>query len=221
MRREVEDHVDVGLVETQVEPGAVQVVQIAELLDCTSSRSIQTAPLYSKVCPTISVTPASLAASISSWAPADVVASGFSMSTCLPARIASSPSGTCEAGGVAITTASMCGRAACKDVNPSPVASRCAMPESSGSRASMATTRATPGVDAHDSKLLGAPVADAKHADPDSVYGRYPTTAPTIVAAVRTGHLRILSHASVPSELRRPSGGRTPGCEYFGVRERG
>jgi hypothetical protein len=103
--------------------------------------------LYSKVWPTISVTPAIAAASISSRAPADVVASGFSISTCLPARIASRPSGTCVAGGVAITTASMCGNAADSDVKPSPVASRCDMPDSSGSRASMATTRATPGVE--------------------------------------------------------------------------
>jgi hypothetical protein len=64
----------------------------------------------------MSVTPASLAASMSSRAPAAVVASGFSMSTCLPARIASRPSGTCVAGGVAMTTASTCGSASCSDM---------------------------------------------------------------------------------------------------------
>ena len=72
-----------------------------------SSLTLLTGGLYTKVWPGISVRPRRAAISIRSRASADVVASGFSTSTCLPASSAALAIAWCVRGGVATTSASM------------------------------------------------------------------------------------------------------------------
>ena len=72
-----------------------------------SSLTLLTGGLYTNVWPGISVRPVRAAISIRSIASADVVASGFSTSTCLPASSAARTIPWWVRGGVATTTASI------------------------------------------------------------------------------------------------------------------
>ncbi|OLT02864.1 hypothetical protein BJF90_28285 [Pseudonocardia sp. CNS-004] len=80
------------------------------------SRSLRTAALYSNVCPTISCTPCTAAASTMASASATDVAMGFSTSTCLPALIACRATSACAPGGVATSTASTSSSTSASDV---------------------------------------------------------------------------------------------------------
>ena len=106
------DDIHVGLVQPQVEAGAVQVEELAELPPAHELAQLVDGRVvlegvaghehHAGRLGRVDQAPAR---------PPLAVASGFSMSTCLPAAIALSPRGAWVAGGVAMTTASTCGSA--------------------------------------------------------------------------------------------------------------